>query len=55
MNFTNNYELKNEPNQVHNSSSQFMKQPIMDFRELSMNIIKSYQVHNNSSKLIIFN
>ena len=27
----------------------------MDFHELAMNRIKTYQVHNNSSKFMIFN
>ena len=34
MNF---YELDIETNQVHNNSSQFMKQSLMHFHELAMN------------------
>ena len=32
-----------------------MKQSLMNFHELDMNIIKTYQVHTNSSKFMIFN
>ena len=49
MNF---HELNNDTNQVHNNSSQFMKQSIVNFHELAMNRIKTYQVHNNSSKFM---
>ena len=49
---TNNHELNNETNQVHNNSSQFMKQSFMNFRELVMNRIKTYQVYNNSLKFM---
>ena len=45
MNF---HELNNETNQVHNNASQFMKQSLMDFHELLMNRIKTYQVHKDS-------
>ena len=46
------HELNNETNQVHNNSSQFMKQSLMNFHELAMNRIKTYQVHDNSSKFM---
>ena len=49
MNF---HELNNETNQVHNNSSQFMKQSFVNFHELPMNRIKTYQGHNNSSKFM---
>ena len=49
MNF---HELNNETNQAHNNSSQFMKQSLMDFHELFMNRIKTYQVHKDSSKFM---
>ena len=49
MNF---YELNNETNQVHNNSSQFMKQSLVNFHELVMNWIKTYQAHNNSAKFM---
>ena len=49
MNF---HELNNETNQVHNNSSQFMKQSFVNFHELAMNRIKTYQVHNNSPKFM---
>ena len=37
----NNHELNNETNQVHNNSSQFMKQSLVNFHELAMNRIKT--------------
>ena len=49
MNF---HELNNETNQVHNNSPQFMKQSLMDFHELFMNRIKTYQAHTDSSKFM---
>ena len=49
MNF---HELNNETNQVHNNSSQLVKQSLVNFHELAMNRIKTYQVHNNSSKFM---
>ena len=45
----------NKRNQVHNNSSQFMKQSLMNLHELDINKIKTYQVHNNSLKFMIFN
>ena len=49
MNF---HELNKETNQVHNNSSQLMKQSLMNFHELAMNQIITYQVHNNSAKFM---
>ena len=46
----NNHELNNETNQVHNNSSELMKQALVNFHELAMNRIRTYKVHNNSSK-----
>ena len=38
--------------QVHNNSSKFMKQSLVNFHELVMNRIKTYQAHNNSLKFM---
>ena len=39
--------INNETNQVHHNSSQFMKQSPVNFHELAMHRIKTYQVHDN--------
>ena len=49
---TSNHELNNKTNQVHNNSSQFTKQSLINFRKLTMNRIMTYQTHNNSSKFM---
>ena len=47
---TNNPELNDKTNQVHNDSPQFVKQSLINVHEQAMNRTKTYQVHNNSSK-----